>query len=148
MDKKMIVPVAFLLLILAVALVSVFDESNSSESKVNLIVYSEGPKSLSELVNEIKTQDYYEGYDNETVAWMESLGNKKFYYGDGIIVIMSATDASKLPSLYVTDVELFEHFECNVLENRSLGNVEYPKDVLYVKNVKYIGEEYGNFSGA
>lgn len=144
----MIVPVAFLLLILAVALVPVFDESNSPDAKVNLTVYSEGPKSLSALVNEIKTQDYYEGYDNETVAWMKSLGNKKLYYGDGMIVIMSATDASKLPSLYVTDVELFEHFECNVLENRSLGNVEHPMDVLYVKNVKYIGEEYGNFSGA
>ena len=144
----MIIPVAFLLIILSLALVTVYDETINPGERTTLTVYSEGPRSLSDLVNEIKTEDYYKGYDNETLAWLESLGNKKIFYGEDYIVVMNGNDAKKLPSVYVTDVILYEHFECNVLEKRSLGNIEYPRDVLLVKNVKFLNEEYGNFTGA
>ena len=56
-------------------------------------------------------------------------------------VIMDKMDADKIPSVYACDVSFYEIFSCEVLENHTLGNVKYPHDILYVKNVNYIREE-------
>ena len=48
-------------------------------------------------------------------------------------------DAIKLNSDYSLDIYIDEYFDCIILENRSLGDIEYPKDVLLVKNVNYLG---------
>ena len=37
--------------------------------------------------------------------------------------------------------------KCNVLDTRSLGDVKYPKDVLLVENVNYLGEEIEDIPG-
>ena len=114
---------------------------NASIKNETLNVSSEGPVELSKIIHDIKTEDYYKGYDNETVKWMESLGNKYVFYSEDKYVIMDKKDADKIPSVYACDVIFYEIFSCEVLENHSLGNVKYPHDVLYVKNVKYIREE-------
>lgn len=106
-----------------------------------LNVSSEGPFALSELINEIKTEDFFKGYDNETVKWMESLGDKYVFFSEDYYVIMDKDDADKIPSVFACDVNFYEIFSCEVLESHSLGNIEYPRDVLYVKNVNYIREE-------
>ena len=108
---------------------------------MNLTVYSEGPIELSKIIEDVETGSYYEGYDNETLNWMKSLGNKEVFSGNGTFVVMDSYDAKKIPSQYVTDVIIIEHFNCDVLEKHSLGDVKYPKDVILVKNVKYLGEE-------
>ena len=79
-------------------------------------------------------------YDNETLNWMKSLGDKSVFTGNGFVVIMDSGDAAKLNCEDVTDVYIEQYFDCIVLENRSLGNVKHPRDVLLVKNVKYVGE--------
>jgi hypothetical protein len=107
---------------------------------MTLNVSSEGPIELSELIEDIKTHDYYKGYDNETVEWMGSLGNKYAWFSSEEIVIMDKWDSDKIPSQYVCDASFYEIFSCNVLEKHPLGDVQYPKDVLLVKNVEYIGE--------
>ena len=76
---------------------------------------------------------------------MESLGNKYVYSSGDEYVIMDKWDADKIPSAYVCDAYFCEIFSCNVLENHSLGNVKYPKDVLLVNNVEYISEEVHYF---
>ena len=77
----------------------------------------------------------------ETVKWMESLGNKYVFVSQDAFVVMDKSDSDKIPSIYACDVMFNEIFSCDILENHTLGNVKYPKDVLYVENVKYIREE-------
>ena len=133
-----------IVLVAILALVIVFNAAEAPASNcenMNLTVYSEGPIELSKIIEDVETGSYYEGYDNETLNWMKSLGNKEVFSGNGTFVVMDSADAKKIPSQYVTDVVIIEHFNCDVLENHSLGDVKYPKDVILVKNVKYIGEE-------
>lgn len=142
MKNKAIFAVAILLLaILSLVFVYSVDESDNSANKTELTVSSEGPMDLVSIVSDIKTSDHYKGYDNETLVWMESLGNKKVFSGNGTFVVMDSGDAGKLRSQYVTDAYIDEFIECTVLENHSLGDVEYPRDVLLVKDVRYLGEE-------
>ena len=148
MDKKLwIVPIVFLLLILALVFAYSFSETGIGGEKTNFTVYSEGPISLSEIVEAIKTKDYYEGYDNETLKWMESLGDMQVFSGDGIFLVMSSQDASKIPSEYVTDVSIHDFVSCEVVESHSLGNVKYPKNVILVKNLEYTGQEIVEIPG-
>ena len=147
-NKSIFTIVIVLLAILALALVYSMDETNDSTNKTAITVSSEGPFPLSELIDDIKTADYYEGYDNETVAWMESLGKKQVFVADDAFVVMDSWDAKKIPSQYVCDAYIDEFIECSVLENHSLGDVKYPKDVLLVKNVDYLGQEIHFLQGS
>ena len=143
MDRKIIIAIVIVIVAISgILLVSANSNSSNDVNSTTLNVSSEGPKELSVLTNEIRTKGYYEGYDNETLQWMESLGDKNVWFSsDKIIIMDSVSDSDKIPSAYVCDASFNEIFSCNVLENHSLGNVKYPKDVLLVNNVEYIGEE-------
>ncbi len=149
MKSKGIIAVVILLLAI-LSLVSVYsvDEINNSDNKTELTVSSEGPIDLSAIIDDIKTGSYYKGYDNETVKWMESLGNKKVFVSNHSFVVMSSTDASKLRSEYVCDAYIEEFIECEIVENHTLGDIKYPKDVLLVKDVRYLGEEIHYLQGS
>ena len=147
MNKGIIAIVILLLAILSLVLVYSFGEIDDS-TKTSLTVYSEGPIPLSDIIQDIKTADYYKGYDNETLAWMESLGDKQVFAGNGTFVVMDSWDAKKIPSEYVCDVYIEEFIECHVIENHSIGNVKYPKDVLLVKDVDYLGQEVHDLQGS
>ena len=141
MDKLKIMLVIVSVTILCSCLA--FAEYNSSDNVNNmtLSVYSDGSMELSQLINEIETKEYYAGYDNETLVWMESLGNKCVWFSGDEIIIMDYGDSNKIPSVSVCDGYGLEFFSCNVLENHSLGNGNNSKDVLLVNNFEYIGEE-------
>ena len=147
LKKNHIIIVAIFILIFlgALAFLSTYTtDSNASNAIIHnatLNVSSEGPIELSKIIDDIKTADYYKGYDNETVKWMESLGNKYVFVSEDAFVVMDKSDSDKIPSIYACDVIFNEIFSCDILENHTLGNVKYPKDVLYVENVKYIREE-------
>ena len=146
-NKSIFAIVIVLLAILALALVYSYSETDDS-TKTAITVSSEGPIPLSDIIEDIKTADYYEGYDNETVAWMESLGNKQVFVADDAFVVMDSWDAKKIPSQYVCDAYIDEFIECKVLENHTIGDVKYPKDVLLVKNVDYLGQEIHFLQGS
>lgn len=141
MNKSIIIIIILLLAVLSLVFVYSTDNNLLSENRTELEVSTEGPIELSKIIDDVKTKQYYEGHDNKTLAWMESLGNKQTFMGDGMIVVMSDYDAGKLRSEYACDAYITQNFECNIVENHSLGNVKYPKDVLLVKNVRYIDEE-------
>lgn len=142
MDKATLLLIIVLAAVLGMAMA--FAGEDSSDKTV-LNVSSEGSCELSKLIEDIKTEDCYKGYDNETLSWMESMGNKKVWFSDDEIVIMDSWDSNKIPSVSVCDGYAQEIFSCTVLEKRSLGNIDYPKDVLLVKDVDYIKEEiHGN----
>ena len=142
MNKKiLIILIIAIVAILGLFLIYQYTEAPDSGNRTTLNVSSEGPIELSKIVTDIKTNDYYEGYDNETVVWMESLGNKYVFTSTDEIVIMDKWDANKIPSVYACDVSFYEIFSANVIEKHSLGNCNNSKDVLYVKNVDYIREE-------
>lgn len=144
-----------LIIIVLVIILAVVAFYHVTESPINvdsndlteLNVSSEGPFPLSDLIGDIENSSHYEGYDNDTLAWMKSLGDKSVFSGDGIFVIMSSSDAGKIPSVYATDVFIYEIFECRVVETHSLGDIEYSKDVLLVDNVNYLGENIEDMPG-
>ena len=145
MDKRFLIPIVLVIIavfgvFMGYAADNDFDFSDDS-NRTTLNVSSEGPIELSKIVEDVKTADYYRGHDNETLKWMESLGNKYVYVSSDEFVVMDKADADKIPSVYACDVSFNEIFSCNVLEKHSLGDVKYPKDVLLVENVEYIGEE-------
>lgn len=147
-NKAIIAIVILLAAILALVFVHSISEVDNSGNKTELTVSSEGPIELSAIIKDIKTGSYYKGYDNETVKWMESLGNKKVFVSNDSFVVMSSIDASKLRSEYICDAYIEEFIECTVLENHSIGDVKYPRDVLLVKDVKYLGEELHDLQGS
>ena len=146
-DKVVIAIVILLAVILSLFLIYSFTESEDLP-KTSITVSSEGPIQLSDIIDDIKTGQYYEGYDNQTLAWMESLGNKEVFVADGAFVVMDSGDAKKIPSQYVCDAYIEEFIECKVLENHSLGDVKYPKDVLLVRDVDYLGQEVHDLQGS
>ena len=147
-NKGIIALVILLLAIFALVFAYSFGETDDSANKTSITVSSEGPIALSDVIDDIKTGSYYEGYDNETVAWMESLGNKQVFVADDAFVVMDSWDARKIPSQYVCDAYIDEFIDCNVLENHSIGDVKYPRDVLLVKNVDYLGQEVHDLQGS
>ena len=147
-DKSIVAIVILLVAILSLVFAYSASETSDLTNKTELEVYSEGPIPLSTIISDVRNAEYYEGYDNETVAWMESLGNKEVFSGNGTFVVMDKVDASKMRSEYVCDAYIVETMECNVLENHSLGDIKYPRDVLLVNNVEYIGEEIHYLAGS
>ena len=113
-------------------------ETISSSNMVTLNVASEGPYDVGRLCKEIRTHPYYEGYDNETVTWLEGYKNYKALSSSDAFVVISNGEIGKIPILNANDVFVNETFECNIIENRSLGDGF--KDVLIVKNIEYKNE--------
>ena len=112
--------------------------SNSSETKSFNV--SSGSSKLNDVIDTIRTSPYYEKYNEETVKWMESLGNKQVFFGNDVIVIMGSDDANKIPQdSGITDVYIYNYFTAKVVESHDLGD-KYPT-VYYVENVKYINQE-------
>lgn len=140
-NKSVIAIIVVLVAVLGIVLLHAGDESSNDGNRTTLNVSSEGPIELSKVINEIRTHEYYRGYDNETLQWMESLGNKYVWFSLDEIVIMDKWDSDKIPSQYVCDASFNEIFSCNIVEKHSLGDIKYQRDVLFVKNVEYISEE-------
>lgn len=142
MNKKIVILVIVVIItVLLLFLVYANNDSSSNSNRTILNVSSEGPIELSKITDDIKNNSYYEGYDVETLRWMESLGDKYVFTSNDEIVIMDKWDADKIPSAYVCDAYFQEIFTCNVLENRTLGDGNHFKDVLFIKNVEFIDEE-------
>lgn len=145
-----------LIVVMLVAVMGLFvvgnvDESHSynSNNLTRLTVYSEGPFNLSEITKDVENSSYFEGYDNNTLNWMKSLGDQYYVFsGNGTYVVMNSHNAEKIPSVFATDVIIVEHFECNVLETHMLvNNARFQKNVLLVDNVNYLGEEIFDIPG-
>lgn len=153
MSKRNILVIAILIVLIScLALVAYYYISESPERDSgelrSFTVSSEGPIPLDEIIKDIETGSYYEGYDNETLSWMKSLGSKQVFVADDAFVVMDGWDANKIPSQYVTDAYIDEFIECKVLENHSLGDVKYHRDVFLVKDVDYLGQKIHYLQGA
>ena len=147
-NKAITALVILLLAILVLVIAYSVTETDSSANRTELTVSSEGPIPLSVIVEDIRTEDYYAGYDSETLAWMESLGNREVFVADDAFVVMTSIDAARIPSVYVCDAYIDEFIECDVLENHSLGDVKYSRDVLLVKDIEYLGQEMHYLQGS
>ena len=140
-NKLIIILVVVLVALLAVFLVFADDNPSNVGSKRTFNV-SSGAINVHVLVDDIRTFDSYEGYDNKTVEWMEALGDKYAFVSSDEIVIMGSWDAHKIPDTSVCDADCYEIFSADVIENRSLGsNLNNTKNVVFVKNVDHIKEQ-------
>ena len=149
MNNKILIILLALIVLVFVILVGYSMDNpaiiSDSSQKVELNVSSEGPFNLSQLIEDMENNSYYDGYDNETLKWMKSLGEKSCFHSMDYIVIMDSHDASQLRSEFVTDVAITEVFKCKVLENHSMGDIKYPRDVLLVEDVEYLYENITYF---
>ena len=150
MEKRVLAMLIGLIIVLAIvfAVFVSYPEEADSKDKVILNASTEGPLSLESVVEDIKKYSYYEGYDNETLEWMESLGSKSVFPSTGAIIVMDSHDAGKLHSEYVTDAYITQTFSCNILENRTLVDTNHTVYVLHVDNVEYLGQEIHFLQGA
>lgn len=141
--KKLNIAIIIVLAALFVLLVAYMGDNadlTDNSGKTMHFNVSSGPSELSNVINRIKTSPDYKGYDVETIKWMESLGNKRVFFGNGAIVIMDSINAAKIPKdPGITDVYIYNLFTAKVIENHDLGN-DYPT-VYYVKNVNFIEQE-------
>ncbi|RAP48230.1 MAG: hypothetical protein BZ136_05180 [Methanosphaera sp. rholeuAM74] len=110
----------------------------NTQDKTLLKVNQQGPIDLKEFINKIRTEEYFEGYDSQTLAWMESLGQKEVFTSNDSYIIMNRMDASKINTVFVTDAYIEEYIDCVVVENHSLGG-NNPHNVLLVKDVTNLG---------
>lgn len=141
MNKKIIIPIMITLLALSIITIACAGNSETTNNSEQMLFnVSSGSNPINDTIKFIKTQPHYKNTDNETVEWMETLGDKKVFYGNDSIVIMSDNDAEKIPpEPGITDVYIYNYFYAEVIENRSLGN-DYPT-VYYVENVDFINQE-------
>lgn len=143
MNEKWTIPIVIVLVALFVLIFAYMDDNqdvinHSSENKTFNV--SSGSSELSKAIENIKTLPYYEGYNPETVKWMESLENKRIFFGNDSVVIMDSSDAEKIPpEPGITDVYIYEHFTAEVVENHDF--CDNCPTAYYVQNVTYIGEE-------
>ncbi|RAP51275.1 MAG: hypothetical protein BZ138_05570 [Methanosphaera sp. rholeuAM270] len=149
MKKIFIIPIVlvlgFCLIYFAYLADNDFDINPFGYEEASLAVSSEGPIPLSLITSQIIMDDCFECCDNETLLWMESLGDKYVFISPDEYVVMNKADANKIPSQYATDVSITEYFNCKIIDKRSLGNDENMKNVLYVYDVKYTGEHVHYF---
>lgn len=143
MKKKILIAILIIILIICgLYLVYLLDEAPTqtvfSSDRVTLTVASEGPFDVDRFCKEVRTHPYYEGYDNETVEWLEKYDDCQILTSSDAFVVIDKAEIRKIPILNANDAFVNETFECNIVENRSLGNGF--KDVLVVKDIDYKGE--------
>lgn len=156
MNKIKVIIISIIILLLAflgLYMYYLYDEfgsitANHYSDKVTLTVYSEGPNKLKDITNDIKTNNYYKGYNQSTLKWMESLPADCVWSGKDKIVIMSSWDSSNIPTEYVCDAYTIQTIECEVIENHSLGDSKKLKEVYYVRNVEFVKSETHSLNGA
>ncbi len=143
MKNKILIAILIIILIVCgLYVVYLIDEapsqSVSSFDRVTLTVASEGPFDVDRFCKEVRTHPFYEGYDNETVEWLENYKNCQILSSSDAFVVIDKGEIGKIPILNANDVFVNETFECSIVENRSLGNGF--KDVLVVKDIDYKNE--------
>ena len=105
------------------------------DKDVELTVTAEQSFPVEKIVEEIKTHPSFEGYDEDTVKWLENYNDSVIFTSKDKFVVMSQMDASKLPTSFVNDAFIYDDFRCDIIEVHSLG--DNLKDVVYVKNVEF-----------
>lgn len=87
--KGKITAIALIIIVAVIALYGIYVTTESHPiNETTLTVYM-GSLNLSDHINIIKTESRYEGYDNETVKWLESLnpGNIVLFNKDTFVVM-------------------------------------------------------------
>ena len=136
-EMKKYLAVILIAIIAIVAIISLYSQTETQPSNETTLSVYMGLSNVSTLADDIRTNSIFSGYDNETLTWLESLNpSYTVLFNNESYVVMSESDASKIPMEFVTDVSITYTFKCNVLEKRSLGN--NLNDILYVDNVEYL----------
>lgn len=109
---------------------------SETPSETTIEVYVDNPITLDAFVNEIKTHPYFEGHDNDTLTWLESLNqNYVVFSSNDSYYIMSQSDADRLPIEYATDVSITDICNCNIVDQKVMGN--NLRNVVLVENVQF-----------
>lgn len=113
------------------------------ENRTEITLYSNRPINLNQLTNEIINKKYFEGYDTDTLLWMQSLKQSEVFPSNNSYILMNKKDASKIKTTYTTDIASTDtyneyYIDCHILEKRFLGG-KSTADIIVVEDVKYHG---------
>lgn len=145
MNKKLLA-VVFLIVICALFALSYYADNTDNSSGLNrtrLNVSGMNCYSVDEFVQAINTDEYYEGHDNSTAVWLLTLSGNVVFPSQDYYVVMSKSDAAKLPVEFATDVYITDIFDCEVMANKTLGGKF--GNVLYVENVEFIRRDIESY---
>lgn len=115
------------------------------ENRSDITLYSNRPININQLTNEIMNEEYFEGYNVDTLLWMQSLKQKEVFVSNDSYIIMNKIDASKIKTTYITDIATTDtydeyYIDCHIVEKRSLGG-KSASDIIVVEDVKYLGNK-------
>lgn len=115
------------------------------ESGTDITLSSNRPINLNQFINEIMNEEYFEGYDRDTVLWMQSLEQREVFMSNSSYVLMKKIDADKIKKSDITDIATTDiyneyYINCHVIEKRFLGG-KNQVDIIVVENVKYLGNK-------
>lgn len=145
MNKKVLL-ILFIIILSALTLSIYYsDDPNviDNSNKTTLTVSGLNCFSVEDMVESVNSHEYYKNHDNETLMWLMGLSGNVVFSSHDYYVVMSKSDAEKLPVEFATDVDINDTFECEIITNRSLGD-DLP-DVLYVSDVKFIKQDIKSF---
>ncbi len=138
--KKSYFTIFFVLILMAILggiCLSYFSSDTPVGEKNTIEFYVDSSINLSVFTNEITTYSYFEGYDNDTLTWLESLNpNYVVFSANGTYYIMSPYDASKVLVEFATDVSISDVCRCNIVDKKPLG--DNLKEVYLVDNVEFV----------
>ncbi|RAP44635.1 MAG: hypothetical protein BZ135_07855 [Methanosphaera sp. rholeuAM6] len=144
MKKEHVVFLSVMFLAVVLCCINHFDYSaDVSSNNTTLDVSALKCDPVERWVYDIRTEDYFKGYNETTVEWLSGLKGMKVFSSDDYYVVMSEDDAGKLPVGDAADVIINDIFTCEIMENRSLGD-SY-NDVLYVRNVEFVNQSFYYF---
>ena len=133
--------VVILIAILGCICLSYLTTEYNPGEKTTIEVYDDGFIDMGVFINEIKNHPSFEGYNNDTLAWLESLGQNYIVFSSNeSYYIMSPYDANKLPREFVTDVTITDICDCTIVDQKPLGN--NLRNVVLVKNVDFVGQTF------
>lgn len=145
MNKKLLF-ILFIVVLGAVTFITYYSDNPhviDNSNKTTLTVSGLNCFSVDDLVESVNSDEYFKNHDNETLMWLVGLSGNSVFSSPDYYVVMSKSDADKLPVEFATDVDINDTFECEIITNRSLGD-DLP-DVLYVRDVKFIKRDIKSF---
>lgn len=136
--KKSYVTICIVIILIAVlgCVILSYLNSEALAERTTITICVDSPITVETFIDEIKNHPYFEGYDNETLTWLESIpANYIVFSSNESYYIMSSADENDLPIEYATDVSIYDVCDCVIVDERPLGS--NLRDVVLVKDVKF-----------
>lgn len=138
-----------ILFVIIIILFGVFDISFGSEKELNrtsVSICTDSPITLDRFTDDIRNNSYYNGYNETTLNWLESLdGEYMVFSSEDAYYILDEDDALSMPQESSSDVSIYNFCNCTVIDQKPLG--KDLKDVVLIDDVEFINQHVNFYDG-